>query len=82
MGLEFGLIPELVGRLPVISALAPLDADALVQVLTEPKNALVKQYQRLFEMVSIDPAPAAIIAGSTAFMPRKTPTWLTAQIRA
>jgi len=52
--LEFGLIPELVGRLPVISALAPLDADALVQVLTEPKNALVKQYQRLFSMENAD----------------------------
>src|ERR1044071_5222833 len=43
--LEFGLIPELVGRLPVVSALTPLDSDALVRVLTEPKNALVKQYQ-------------------------------------
>jgi ATP-dependent Clp protease ATP-binding subunit ClpX len=48
--LEFGLIPELVGRLPVISALAPLNEEALVSVLTEPKNALVKQYQSLFEM--------------------------------
>ncbi len=48
--LEFGLIPELVGRLPVISALTPLDADGLVRVLTEPKNALIKQYQSLFEM--------------------------------
>ena len=48
--LEFGLIPELVGRLPVVSALAPLDAPGLVRVLTEPKNALVKQYQSLFEM--------------------------------
>ncbi len=52
--LEFGLIPELVGRLPVISALTPLDADALVRVLTEPKNALVKQYQRLFSMENAD----------------------------
>src|SRR5688572_962910 len=48
--LEFGLIPELVGRLPVISALRPLDADALVRVLSEPRNALIKQYQKLFEM--------------------------------
>jgi ATP-dependent Clp protease ATP-binding subunit ClpX len=48
--LEFGLIPELVGRLPVVSTLAPLDEQALVQVLTEPRNALVKQYQSLFEM--------------------------------
>jgi ATP-dependent Clp protease ATP-binding subunit ClpX len=48
--LEFGLIPELVGRLPVHSALTPLDRDALVRVLTEPKNALIKQYQKLFTM--------------------------------
>nr|AUN37392.1 ATP-dependent Clp protease ATP-binding subunit ClpX [uncultured bacterium] len=48
--LEFGLIPELVGRLPVVSALRPLDTDALVRVLNEPRNALVKQYQKLFEM--------------------------------
>jgi ATP-dependent Clp protease ATP-binding subunit ClpX len=46
--LEFGLIPELVGRLPVISSLRPLDEEALVKVLKEPKNALVKQYQRMF----------------------------------
>ena len=52
--LEFGLIPELVGRLPVISALTPLDTGALVRVLTEPKNALVKQYQRLFSMENAD----------------------------
>ena len=48
--LEFGLIPELVGRLPVISSLQPLDEKALVKVLQEPKNALVKQYQKLFSM--------------------------------
>jgi ATP-dependent Clp protease ATP-binding subunit ClpX len=48
--LEFGLIPELVGRLPVISSLKPLDEAALVNVLREPKNALVKQYQKLFGM--------------------------------
>jgi ATP-dependent Clp protease ATP-binding subunit ClpX len=48
--LEFGLIPELVGRLPVISSLGPLSAEALVRVLQEPRNALVKQYQKLFEM--------------------------------
>ncbi|HWC88378.1 MAG TPA: ATP-dependent Clp protease ATP-binding subunit ClpX, partial [Pirellulales bacterium] len=48
--LEFGLIPELVGRLPVVSALKPLDTDALVRVLHEPRNALIKQYQKLFEM--------------------------------
>ncbi|HWB09579.1 MAG TPA: ATP-dependent Clp protease ATP-binding subunit ClpX [Pirellulales bacterium] len=52
--LEFGLIPELVGRLPVISALQPLDTDALVRVLQEPRNALVRQYQKLFEMESAE----------------------------
>ncbi|GAE87423.1 ATP-dependent Clp protease ATP-binding subunit ClpX [Acetivibrio straminisolvens] len=48
--LKFGLIPEFVGRLPVIVTLHSLDRDALVNILTEPKNALVKQYQKLFEM--------------------------------
>ena len=48
--LQFGLIPELVGRLPVVSPLAPLDMPALIRVLNEPKNALVKQYQELFGM--------------------------------
>lgn len=48
--LQFGMIPELVGRLPVVSALRPLDRNAMVRVLTEPKNALVKQYQALFGM--------------------------------
>ncbi|MBO6764886.1 ATP-dependent Clp protease ATP-binding subunit ClpX [Maricaulis sp.] len=51
--LRFGLIPEFVGRLPVIATLEDLDEDALVQILTEPKNALVKQYQRLFEMEGV-----------------------------
>ncbi|MCZ8519121.1 MULTISPECIES: ATP-dependent protease ATP-binding subunit ClpX [Paenibacillus] len=48
--LKFGLIPEFVGRLPVISTLEPLDEAALVRILTEPKNALVKQYQKLLDM--------------------------------
>jgi ATP-dependent Clp protease ATP-binding subunit ClpX len=48
--LHFGMIPEFVGRLPVISALTPLDETGLVEVLTEPRNALIKQYQTLFEM--------------------------------
>jgi ATP-dependent Clp protease ATP-binding subunit ClpX len=48
--LEFGMIPELVGRLPVVSALQPLDHAGLVKVLTEPKNALLRQYKTLFEM--------------------------------
>lgn len=52
--LKFGLIPEFVGRLPVLATLEDLDADALVTILTEPKNALVKQYQRLFEMEDVE----------------------------
>jgi len=51
--LQFGLIPEFVGRLPVVATLRDLDEEALVTILTEPKNALVKQYQRLFEMESV-----------------------------
>ena len=52
--LEFGLIPELVGRLPVTTALAPLGKEGLVRVLTEPKNALVRQFQSLFQMENCD----------------------------
>ena len=48
--MEFGLIPELLGRLPVLGSLSPLSEDALVRVLTEPRNALVRQYKKLFEM--------------------------------
>jgi ATP-dependent Clp protease ATP-binding subunit ClpX len=51
--LKFGLIPEFVGRLPVIATLEDLDEPALVTILTEPKNALVKQYQRLFELEDV-----------------------------
>ena len=51
--LKFGLIPEFVGRLPVIATLTDLDEAALVTILTEPKNALVKQYQRLFEIEGV-----------------------------
>lgn len=47
---KFGLIPEFIGRLPVVATVDPLDIDALVRILTEPKNALVKQYQRMFEL--------------------------------
>ncbi|MEY3889134.1 MAG: hypothetical protein RLZZ90_1167 [Actinomycetota bacterium] len=47
---KFGLIPEFIGRLPVIATVTPLDRSALMQILTEPKNALVKQYQRMFEL--------------------------------
>ena len=48
--IEFGMIPEFIGRLPVLAPLAPLDEEALMQIMTEPKNALVRQYQKLFEM--------------------------------
>jgi ATP-dependent Clp protease ATP-binding subunit ClpX len=51
--LKFGLIPEFVGRLPVIATLGELDEDALVRILTEPKNALVRQYQKLFDMENV-----------------------------
>ncbi|WP_019533445.1 ATP-dependent protease ATP-binding subunit ClpX [Paenibacillus ginsengihumi] len=51
--LKFGLIPEFVGRLPVISTLEPLDETALIRILTEPKNALVKQYQKMLEMDNV-----------------------------
>ncbi len=52
--IHFGLIPEFVGRIPVIATLEELDEDALVRVLTEPKNALIKQYKKLFEMEGIE----------------------------
>ena len=52
--LKFGLIPEFVGRLPVIATLHDLDVAALVQILKEPKNALVKQYAKLFELEEVD----------------------------
>ncbi len=51
--LKFGLIPEFIGRLPVVATLEDLDEDALIQILTEPKNALVKQYQAIFEMEDV-----------------------------
>jgi ATP-dependent Clp protease ATP-binding subunit ClpX len=51
---SFGIIPELIGRLPVLTYLEPLDREALINILTEPKNALVKQYERLFEMDGVN----------------------------
>ena len=48
--IEYGMIPEMVGRLPIVTTLSALDEEALVQILTQPKNALVKQYVKLFEM--------------------------------
>jgi ATP-dependent Clp protease ATP-binding subunit ClpX len=52
--LKFGMIPEFIGRLPVITSVENLDKEALMQILTEPKNALVKQYQRLFDLDSVE----------------------------
>ena len=51
--IKFGLIPEFVGRLPVVGVLDDLDEDALVEILTKPKNAIVKQYQRMFEFENV-----------------------------
>ena len=51
--IKYGLIPELIGRLPVVATLEELDKEALVKILTEPKNALTKQYRKLFEMESV-----------------------------
>ena len=52
--LKFGLIPEFIGRLPVITTVSPLDRDALIRILSEPRNALVKQYHRLFEIDNVE----------------------------
>jgi len=72
--LEFGLIPELVGRLPVISSLQPLDETALVKVLREPKNALVKQYQKLFavENCTLEFTDDALVAIARRAMKKET----------
>ena len=72
--LKFGLIPEFVGRLPIVATLEDLDEEALVKILTEPKNALVKQYQRLFEMedVRLDFAEDALNAIARRAIARKT----------
>lgn len=72
--IKFGLIPELIGRLPVIATLAELDEDALINILTEPKNALVKQYQALFAMegVELEVLPSALRSIAKQAMERKT----------
>ena len=71
---KFGLIPELVGRLPVVAALEELDEPALVEILTAPKNSLVKQYQKLFEMdgIKLEFRPAALDAIAHKALERKT----------
>ena len=72
--IKFGLIPELIGRLPVLAALKELDEEALVQILTEPKNALVKQYKYLFDMegAEISFTDEALDAIAKKAMERKT----------
>jgi len=72
--IKYGLIPEFVGRLPVIAALEPLDEQALIRILSEPKNALVKQYQKLLEMdnVKLDFEPAALEAIAKEAIKRNT----------
>jgi ATP-dependent Clp protease ATP-binding subunit ClpX len=72
--LKYGLIPEFVGRLPVVVTLDDLDVTTLKKILTEPKNALVKQYQRLFEMENVDLtlAEEALWAISQKAIERKT----------
>ena len=72
--LKFGLIPEFIGRLPVLATLEDLDEVALVKILTEPKNALVKQYQRLFEMegVQLTLSTEALKSVSRKAIERKT----------
>ena len=72
--IKFGLIPELIGRLPVVSSLHELDEDALIQILIEPKNALVKQYQKLFGMegVELEIRSAALHAVAKKAIKRKT----------
>jgi ATP-dependent Clp protease ATP-binding subunit ClpX len=52
--LKFGLIPEFIGRLPVVATVSPLDRDALIRILTEPRNALTRQYQKLFEIDHVE----------------------------
>jgi ATP-dependent Clp protease ATP-binding subunit ClpX len=72
--IKFGLIPELVGRLPVVATLGELTEEAMIRILTEPKNALVKQYQKLFSMdgVELEVRPSALAAISRRALARKT----------
>ncbi|MEA3545155.1 MAG: ATP-dependent Clp protease ATP-binding subunit ClpX [Thermodesulfobacteriota bacterium] len=72
--LKYGLIPEFVGRIPVIATLGELDEEALIQILHEPKNALVKQFQRLFEMenVHLKFTDGALVAVAKEALSRKT----------
>ncbi len=71
---KFGLIPEFIGRLPVIATLEDLDEKALIQILTQPKNALLKQYQKLFDMenVQLTFTPEALVSVARKAITRKT----------
>jgi ATP-dependent Clp protease ATP-binding subunit ClpX len=72
--IKFGLIPEFVGRLPVVATLDELDEAALIQILVEPKNALIKQYQKMFRMegVELEVREAALRAIARKALARKT----------
>jgi ATP-dependent Clp protease ATP-binding subunit ClpX len=72
--IKYGLIPEFVGRLPVVATLHELDEQALIQILVEPKNALIKQYQKLFQMegAELEIRPAALQAIARKALKRKT----------
>jgi len=72
--MKFGLIPEFIGRMPVIATLEDLDEAALVEILIEPKNALIKQYQKLFEMedVRLEFTDDALVAIAKKAIERKT----------
>src|SRR5690606_32870399 len=72
--IKFGLIPELVGRLPVVATLEELQEDTLVRILTEPRNSLIKQFQKLFEMeeVELDVRPGALTAIAQRAIKRRT----------
>ena len=72
--IRYGLIPEFVGRLPIVATLEELDSDALVTILTQPKNSLTKQYEKLFEMerVEVDFRKDALVAIAKKAMERKT----------
>jgi ATP-dependent Clp protease ATP-binding subunit ClpX len=72
--LKYGLIPEFIGRLPIVATLDELDEEALVRILSEPKNALVKQYQKLFDMEGVDLrfSDGALVAVASEALKRKT----------
>ena len=72
--MKFGIVPELVGRLPIITTLDEMDEDSLVRILTEPKNALVKQYAKLFDYdkIALEIEPEALTAIAKKALEQKT----------